>query len=277
MKSSVFQLYLIFYLLFSFSILSKNSAAQDFESKFIFGIDVSKDSESIDFDRAYENGIRFVFIKKSYGGKYTTDNNGNYVNEKNSVFFDSVRSIIPAKIYKGPYHYWLNNVCGEDQAEVFLNSLTLGDNDLPPVLDLEDVNNSPASMCGDLETLDENILLWIDLVETKLKRKVIIYTGPWGIWENFTDLNSDKHLNEVTLDKLYERDLWICDIFPENIIKQKPDTLGWSNWTFWQFAQDVSRSKKNRNYVEKGKIDVNIFNGSVDDLRIFIENSKITY
>jgi lysozyme len=262
-------------LFFSLSILSQNGVAQDFESKFILGIDISKNAESIDFEEAYQRGIRFVFIKKSFGGMYTTDINGDTVMEKNFNFFDSVWKIIPPEIYKGPYHYWLNNVCGQDQAEVFLNSLSLDENSLPPVLDLEDAINSPSFVCGDLETLDENILIWIDLVETKLKRKVLIYTGPWGIWEKYTDVNRDQHLNTETLERLRKKDLWVCDIFPENIMKQTPDTLGWSNWTFWQFAQNVGRSVRNRSYVKDGAIDVDIFNGTVDDLRIFIENSKI--
>jgi lysozyme len=176
---------------------------------------------------------------------------------KNWDLLNGYKNIAVKKIYIGVYHYFYNNVSSSQQAETFLKNLSLSQDDLPPVLDLEDT----AMANLDAGTLGDNILNWIEQVENSTNRKVIIYTSRY-YWDKYRSKLDPESLNKILLYPVWQAQY--------NNKKNEPDLLnGWKSWNFWQYCGDC--------YVNgiKGELDVNVFNGNESDLQKFINDSII--
>ena len=140
------------------------------------------------------------------------------------------------KIIRGAYHYYRPNENSLEQAKLFIKTVHLHKGDLPPVLDIEKLPKGQS-----LDSLKIGLRRWLNAVEAHYKVKPIIYTG---------EKYYDDFLKEDFSDYLF----WIANY---NFYREK---IG-EDWLFWQFTEKASVPGI------KGNVDVNIFNGDVEQLR----------
>lgn len=141
-----------------------------------------------------------------------------------------------SRIIRGAYHFFSTSSSPERQARFFCNMVQLEDEDLPPVLDIE-TNKDGLSP----QELRKMALRWLQIVEKHYGMVPILYTNLKFKTTYLSTLEFDRY------------PYWIAHYYVE-----KPSYDG--KWTFWQHT-DVGR-------VDgiDGTVDVNIFNGSFDDL-----------
>jgi lysozyme len=140
------------------------------------------------------------------------------------------------KIIRGAYHYYRPNENSLEQAQLFIETVHLQKGDLPPVLDIEKLPKEQS-----IKNLKLGLKRWLKAVEAHYKVKPIIYTG---------EKYYDDFLKEEFSDYLF----WIANY---NFYREK---IG-EDWLFWQFTEKASVTGI------KGNVDVNIFNGDVEQLR----------
>lgn len=140
------------------------------------------------------------------------------------------------KMIRGAYHYYRPNENSIDQAELFINTVSLQKGDLPPILDIERLPKNQS-----IARLKLGLRRWLEKVEAHYKVKPIIYTG-----ESYYD----DFLKEEFSDYLF----WIANY---NFYREKIQ----DDWLFWQFTEKASVPG-----IE-GNVDVNIFNGDLQQLQ----------
>ncbi|RVT75904.1 glycoside hydrolase family 25 protein [Flavobacterium sufflavum] len=140
------------------------------------------------------------------------------------------------KIIRGAYHYYRPNENSLEQAELFIKTVRLQKGDLPPVLDIEKLPENQS-----IERLKIGLKRWLIAVEEHYKVKPIIYTG---------ERYYDDFLKEEFSDYLF----WIANY---NFYREKMK----EDWLFWQFTEKATVSGI------KGNVDVNIFNGDLQQLQ----------
>ncbi|WP_413999248.1 glycoside hydrolase family 25 protein [Flavobacterium sp. W1B] len=140
------------------------------------------------------------------------------------------------KFLRGAYHYYRPNENSLEQAELFIKTVSLQKGDLPPVLDIEKLPKNQS-----IERLKIGLRRWLNAVEAHYKVKPIIYTGE-SYYEDF--------LKEEFNDYLF----WIANY---NFYREKME----EDWLFWQFTEKATVPGI------KGNIDVNIYNGDLQQLR----------
>lgn len=139
-------------------------------------------------------------------------------------------------IIRGAYHYYRPNENSLEQADLFIKTVHLEKGDLPPVLDIEQLPKNQS-----IDNLKLGLKRWLNKVEAHYKVRPIIYTG---------EKYYDDFLKEEFSDYLF----WIANY---NFYREKiqPD------WLFWQFTEKASIPGI------KGNVDVNIYNGDLEQLR----------
>lgn len=140
------------------------------------------------------------------------------------------------KMIRGAYHYYRPNENSIQQAELFIQTVTLQKGDLPPILDIEKLPKNQS-----VDSLKVGLKRWLRMVESHYKVKPIIYTG---------EKYYDDFLKEEFSDYLF----WIANY---NFYREKIDP----NWLFWQFTEKASVPGI------KGNVDINIYNGDLQQLQ----------
>lgn len=140
------------------------------------------------------------------------------------------------KMIRGAYHYYRPNENSLEQAALFIKTVTLDKGDLPPVLDIEKLPKNQS-----VENLKLGLRRWLNAVESHYGVKPIIYTG---------ERYYDDFLKEEFSDYLF----WIANY---NFYREEID----EDWLFWQFTEKASVPGI------KGNVDVNIYNGNLQQLR----------
>lgn len=197
------------------------------ESKAI-GIDVSEYQDEIDWDavRTLDNDYELSFV-------FVRATVGNDRLDKR--FKENWIGAKENHLIRGAYHYYRPNENSLEQAELFIKTVRLQKGDLPPVLDIEKLPENQS-----MERLKIGLKRWLNAVEEHYKVKPIIYTG---------ERYYDDFLKEEFSDYLF----WIANY---NFYREKLD----EDWLFWQFTEKASVSGIN------GNVDVNIFNGDIEQL-----------
>ena len=139
------------------------------------------------------------------------------------------------KIIRGAYHYYRPNENSLEQAELFIKTVKLQKGDLPPVLDIEKLPKGQS-----LDSLKIGLRRWLNAVEAHYKVKPIIYTG-------------EKYYDDFLKDDFSDYLFWIANY---NFYREK---IG-EDWLFWQFTEKASVPGI------KGNVDVNIYNGDLEQL-----------
>lgn len=190
----------------------------------IHGIDVSRYQQLIAWEevrRMNVEGIRldFVFIKATEGVSNTDPEFGR--NWKRARSNDMVR---------GAYHFFIASKDGRMQAEHFIRKVDLKKGDLPPVLDVEQLNGvSPA-------ILRKEALEWLQIVEQHYGVRPIIYTNV-----DFYKRNLGKEFDGYPL--------WVAHYYEAREPRIQRD------WVFWQ------HSDEGRVNGIRAAVDFNVFIG----------------
>lgn len=212
------------------------------------GIDVSYWNAGIDWPKVRATGQRFVFVKASEADYY-----------RDSTFDDNWLGAKSAGLLRGAYHFFRCNVDAKKQADSFINYVKSfnDDGELAPVLDLETPDGQKK------EKIILAVKTWLDRVETAFGRKPIIYSGQYFLQDYLSEAGG----GPPAWAKEYP--LWLAQ-YPNNYGEGSQPFLprGWFKWMFWQY------SEKGRINGINANVDLNVFNGTLEDLYRF-SNAKI--
>lgn len=214
------------------------------------GIDVSYWNAGIDWPKVRAAGQRFVFAKATEGDYYA-----------DPTFDDNWRGAKAAGLLRGAYHFFRANVDAKKQANKFIDYVrSMSDTaELPPVLDLETHDNQSK------EKIISRAKTWLDLVEAAFERKPIIYSGQYFLQDHFSEPGGGP--------PVWAKDypLWLAQ-YPNVYVPGSQPVLprGWFTWTFWQYSERGRINGINAN------VDLNLFNGSLEDLYKFAGAAIIT-
>lgn len=182
-----------------------------------------------------KNNVKFVFIKATQG---VTRVNNLYQNQR-----DNAKS---QGILYAPYHFFNPADDPYLQAKFFLENVGTFDNtQLPPMLDWE---------ISEFQSTEKQIMaakIWLEEVEKATGAKPIIYTSK-GFFDKLG--NTD--------------DFSSYPLFIANYNVNCPDLpVQWNNWVFWQKGVGEIQG------IIYHKADIDVFNGSEEDLTNFIKQS----
>lgn len=190
----------------------------------IHGIDVSRHQSLIDWQDVKAMQIKnikigFGFIKATEGIETVDEQyKKNWVAAKK------------ADIPRGAYHFFNPSKSGKAQAQNFIETVKLDKGDLPPVLDVEQINKTSITK------LQQGIGEWLLMVEAHYHVKPIIYTNAF-FYRNFLG------------EKFDDYPLWVAHY----LVKDKPRIN--RSWIFWQH-NETGQVNGIESYV-----DFNVFNG----------------
>lgn len=213
--------------LFILIFLSCNPITERMENYEVHGIDVSHYQSRIHWDKVASQDIAFSFVKASEGETLV-----------DSLFKFNWAELQRVGIKRGAYHFFRPGIDGYKQARLYINQVNLNDGDLPPVLDVETLDNASP------EELVKQMKAWLDTVEKQYRVAPIIYTNV-------------KFYFRYLAGKFDDYPVWIA-----RYSKHKP-VITDKKWKFWQYG--------NRGRVDgiKGDVDLNVFHGSPEELKAF--------
>lgn len=186
------------------------------------GIDVSQYQDKINWNETKKINDRFAIdfvIIRSTAGKDKVDDQfkSNWKNTK-------------GKYIRGAYHYYRPNENSIEQADNFINTVTLSKGDLPPILDIEKLPKTQS-----IDRLKIGLRRWLEKVEKHYKVKPIIYSG-------------ESYYNDFLEDEFSEYTFWIANY---NFWRKEMD----DDWLLWQFTEKAQVTGI------KGLVDVNVYDG----------------
>jgi lysozyme len=198
----------------------------------VHGIDVSKHQGNIDWKRVSlmkNNGVRitFAFIKATEG-----------VSRQDDKFKLNWEQSAQNGLMRGAYHFYYPSRNADKQAENFIEMVKLTKGDLPPVVDIEYSNGKSA------KKICEGLKLFLVRLEKHYSVKPIIYTNI-----HFYNSNLKGNFDNYPL--------WIAGYFDHDRFYNEFITP----WHFWQ------HSESGKVDGIRGKVDFNVFNGSLDDFK----------
>lgn len=206
---------------------------------YLLGIDVSYHQGDVDFRQVAQSGMRFAVAKCTEGKDYIDPRfkdqaDGAAGNWTKLVALDPDGDD-ELSIFRGSYHFARQDLrpeqgrsAGEIEGRWYASVLKAfgdyGQNCLPPALDWEKWAGTPS-------TNIEWIRGFLDVVETELGRRCMIYTGP-NVWASTTG-NSDAFVDRVLWEVKYRSS-------GSEPCSQPPRMLGddgthWP-WEIWQWS-----------------------------------------
>lgn len=190
----------------------------------VHGIDVSRFQRTIAWGAVKEMKVKniqlgFAFIKATEG-----------IGNTDPQFYRNWKRAKQAGMIRGAYHFFYPSKDGREQAENFIKTVDLEKNDLPPVVDIEQLNGISFAV------VKKELKKWLDMVEDHYKMKPVIYTNV-----DFYTRNLGKDFDSYPL--------WAAHYY------QYDEPRINRNWTFWQ------HSEEGRVNGILSKVDFNVFNG----------------
>ncbi len=198
------------------------------------GIDVSSWQGDINWDAVAGSGIRFAIVRIG---------DGTYRDRTFASNWSNARRV---GLIRGAYQFFEPQQDPVVQADIVVAAVgRLGAGDLPVVCDVEAPNPgvSPATYVARLRT-------WVDRVEAGTGRRPIIYTGRY-YWDPFV-ASSYFPQNGYPL--------WHAQYTSASCPNINDR---WHDWLMWQYTSSGSVPGIG------GRVDRNVFNGSLEDLRNF--------
>jgi len=172
----------------------------------LLGIDVSHYQNKVDWFAVARSNVKFAFAKATEGNLSV-----------DTMFARNWAGIQEAGLVRGAYHFGRPGRDAETQAVHFASIVgSLGFNDLPPVLDIEEADGqSPSAV---IEWTRRFILK----AEAIFARPIMIYTG--AFWRSGLANTQDPFFAA--------RALWLAAYI------RNPTIPGaWSNFAFWQYSE----------------------------------------
>lgn len=194
-----------------------------------FGVDVSHYQGKIDWTKMHT-------IYNLYPINFAFIRSTMGTSSIDETFEDNWEGAKKNNILRGAYHFYRPDENSTLQAQNFIAKVKLENGDLPPVLDIETLPKTQS-----MDRLVEGIKNWCKIVEEHYDIKPIIYT-------------SDKYFEDYLQDHFDGYIIWIANY---NFWVQEMK----GHWDFWQFTE-----KATIDGVKRYKVDVNIYNGTIDDL-----------
>ena len=196
----------------------------------IHGIDVSRYQQTIAWEevkamRVKDIQLGFCFIKATEG-----------IGNTDPQFRRNWRKSKEHGIVRGAYHFFIGSKDGKMQAENFIDRVDLQPGDLPPVLDVEQLNGANAAQ------LKKEVKEWLDVAEAYYKVKPILYTNI-----DFYKRNLGSEFDSYPL--------WVAHYYEH---KQPRIQRG---WVFWQH-----NDQGNVNGIIS-RVDFNVFSGDSLEFR----------
>jgi lysozyme len=190
----------------------------------VHGIDVSRYQQMIAWDAVKEMrvkniSIRFAFIKATEG-----------IGNVDQQFRRNWKKSKDAGLIRGAYHFFISSKNGKLQAENFIDEVKLEPGDMPPVLDVEQLNGATAA------SLKKEVKAWLAAIENYYGVTPIIYTNV-DFYKQYLGSEFDKY------------PLWAAHYYEYD----QPRIS--RNWSFWQ------HSDEGRVNGILSKVDFNVFNG----------------
>jgi lysozyme len=173
----------------------------------LLGIDVSHWQGEIDWVKVAESGVKFVFIKATEGNSIT-----------DPCFKKNVDGVAAVGLPFGLYHFWRPDVPAVEQVNFF--RLTR-DQNVPYTAQYAKL----TWLAMDIETgamNEDTQQAALQAFSDAFAVKPVIYTSPYDAQGNLTD--------PAWLDY----PLWIAHYTEA----EKPNTVKWPVWTFWQRQSD---------------------------------------
>lgn len=217
----------------------------------LYGIDASHYQELIDWKRVKASGIRFAILKASEGVGY-----------EDPMFEQNVRGALENGILPGSYHFFLPRLDPVQQAKHYSSVLkdSLGKRAcLPPCIDLE--TSGPGR-----EGLNQSVRLFLQEVEAQTGRRAMIYTSP-GFWTTYLPqpVLSQNRIIRSNIEWAVSHPLWLAHYTTGWPLQVYP----WAGWTIWQY------SSSGRIGGIATRVDLNLFNGNLDDLADLASGSVV--
>jgi|SRR5688572_4482703 len=196
----------------------------------IHGIDVSRYQQTIAWEevkamRVKDIQLGFCFIKATEG-----------IGNTDPQFRRNWKKSREHGIVRGAYHFFIGSKDGKLQAENFIDRVDLQPGDLPPVLDVEQLNGA------NVVQLKKEVKEWLDVAEAYYKVKPILYTNI-----DFYKRNLGSEFDSYPL--------WVAHYYEH---KQPRIQRG---WIFWQH-----NDQGNVNGIIS-RVDFNVFSGDSLEFR----------
>lgn len=203
--------------------------------KALYGIDISHYQGDVVEELTFSDSITFI-ICKATEGKYYVD-----------PFFKTNWPELKKRDYtRGAYHFYVTNIPPEEQAEHFL--ATIGEDfdskDISLIVDIEKLS-IPKGTSVNKDTLNEELLKFLNIVESKTKRIPIIYTS-----NGF----ADEYLFSNDLAKY---PLWIAE-YTKLQNPRIPEIWKNEGFKIWQRADNYS--------IDSEHSDFDVFYGEIEEL-----------
>lgn len=195
----------------------------------IFGIDISQYQGTIDWDNL--EAIEEQFELKFVIARATIGSK-----KADSKFKKNWSNLTESMYIQGAYHYYRPDENSTEQANNFIKNVKLRKGHLPPVLDIEKMPKGQS-----MEKLKVGLQNWLTIVEKHYGIKPIIYTG-------------EKYYEDFLREDFPKYHFWIANYNPW---KEKIH----DDYLMWQFTEKAQLHGINE------LVDVNVFNGNVDDLK----------
>ena len=193
------------------------------------GIDISHYQEEVDWDRLRNADLGGVPIRFIF---IKATEGVDLIDENFNQNFYHARG---NGFLRGAYHFFSPVTDPVKQAKHYCRIVQLDPDDIAPILDVEKHDGL------NVEQLRTNVIRWMDYVEQHYGATPILYTS--------YSFRRD-YLNTPEFDRY---PFWIAHYYVDHLRYKGP-------WTFWQHSD--------RGHVDgiNGEVDVNVFNGSYEDL-----------
>jgi lysozyme len=220
---------------------------------YLQGIDISRHQGDVNHLEVAKSGMHFCIVKATEGR--------DYIDPMFAENIKKIREVASSGLtyFPGAYHFARPSSDGggyqdgKAEAEDFCDAIQLhcGDiqhNFLPPALDFEEYSDDNATK--NIPWIEG----WIEVVENRLKRTPMIYTGA-NVWR-YEVGNTDRFVDYPLWQVAYSESA------------TAPPTTPWPTWTLWQWSGGGKFA-----YAPQvpgvGVVDVNRFKGSMDEFLAF--------
>jgi lysozyme len=193
----------------------------------VHGVDVSRWQGDIDWPTLRTQGANFVYIKATDGGDHL-----------DPMFKKNWREAHQAGLKRGAYHFFYCCRVASEQADWFIRNVPKVEGALPPVIDVEYNGQSSCKRRLSPEKRREKMQVFMDRLEAHYGQRPVIYTAP-----DFYADNLRGHFKNYPF--------WLRAV-AEHPSKVYPGR----DFVFWQY------SGSGLSQGVKGKIDLNVFNGT---------------
>ena len=196
----------------------------------VVGVDVSAYQGEIDWDVLSKQRIDFAYIKATEGSSHV-----------DACFTYKWENASKTNLRIGAYHFFSFESAGETQAKNFIDTVSLVDNMLPPVIDVEYYGRFSSADNISVPDVTNELRSLVDDLTNAYGMKPVIY------------------VSEETYESIVKGNFNDCDIWYRSVYAKVPKDV---EWKLWQFS--------NRHHIKgyngsERYIDFNVFNGSKED------------